>query len=53
LRRPFVTAVTLAACHATGDSGCAPPLEIQSSSFRDRMPSRAPADHETHLRFGA
>ena len=50
-KRPFVGYI-YGTCHATSDSGCAPPLEIQSWSFRDRKPSRAPAGHEIHLRRG-
>ena len=50
-KRPFVTYV-YGTCRATSDTGCAPPLEVQSWSFRDRKPSRAPAGHEIHLRRG-
>ena len=39
-------------CEPSGDSGCAPPLEIQSWSVRDRKPSRAPEGNEIHLRRG-
>ena len=39
-------------CEPEGDSGCAPPLEVQSWSYGDRKPSRAPEPHEIHLRRG-
>jgi hypothetical protein len=50
-KRPFVGYI-YGTCHATSDTGCAPPLEVQSWSRRDRKPSRAPAGHEIHLRRG-
>ena len=40
-KRPFVTYI-YGTCHATDDTGCAPPLEVQSWSVRHRKPSSAP-----------
>ncbi len=39
-------------CEPSGDSGCAPPLEIQSWSARQRKPSRAPDGNTLELRRG-
>jgi hypothetical protein len=49
--RPSVTYI-YGTCHATSETGCAPPLEVQSWSFRDRKPSRAPAGHDVEVRRG-
>ena len=50
-KRPFVGYI-YGTCRPTSDTGCAPPLEIQSWSCGDRKPLRAPAGHEIHLRRG-
>jgi hypothetical protein len=50
-RRPSVGYI-YGTCEPSGDSGCAPPLEIQSWSVRDRKPSRAPEGHGLELRRG-
>jgi hypothetical protein len=39
LRRPNVTYV-YGTCHATSDTGCAPPLEVQTWSYCHRKPHR-------------
>jgi hypothetical protein len=50
-KRPFVGYV-YGTCEAGSDSGCAPPLEVQSWSVRHRKPSRAPAGNDVELRRG-
>lgn len=50
-KRPSVTYI-YGTCHATSDTGCAPPVEVQSWSFSDRKPSRAPAGHDIEVRRG-
>jgi hypothetical protein len=50
-KRPFVGYV-YGTCRVTQDTGCAPPLEIQSWSIRHRRPSRAPAGNDVELRRG-
>jgi hypothetical protein len=50
-RRPNVTYV-YGTCHATSDTGCSPPLEVQTWSYCHRKPRRAPAGHDIDLRRG-
>ena len=41
-RRPFVSYI-YGTCEASSDSGCAPPLEVQTSSYCHRKPHRTSA----------
>jgi hypothetical protein len=50
-RRPSVGYV-YGTCEPSGDSGCAPPLEIQSWSARHRKPSRSSDGNTRELRRG-
>ena len=50
-KRPFVTYI-YGTCHATSDTGCAPPLEVQTWSACHRKPSRAPAGHDIEMARG-
>jgi hypothetical protein len=50
-KRPSVGYV-YGTCHATSDSGCAPPLEIQTWSACHRKPARGPTPGELDFRRG-
>jgi hypothetical protein len=50
-KRPSVTYV-YGTCHATSDTGCAPPLQVQTWSACHRKRSRAPAGHDVELSRG-
>lgn len=49
--RPVVTYI-YGTCHATSDSGCAPPLQVQTWSACHGKRSRAPAGNDIELSRG-
>ena len=50
-RRPFVTYV-YGTCEASSDTGCSPPLQVQTWSYCHRKPRAAPAGHDIDVRRG-
>ncbi len=50
-RRPFVSYI-YGTCHATSETGCSTPVQVQTWSACHRKPSRAPAGHDIEVRRG-